>query len=145
MVIINKMFATFDRTYFPIVKVTFNGSPQSDDDFEQFLNQWLQLYEEKEEFMFYFDTINVSNPEIKYGLKMSQFIKKLKKQELQYLQKSFIIINNDMVKWILEFIFLIQPPVATVYIYHVSNGLLNNFNDNVDMICGHTETILIEP
>ena len=117
------MFA-FDGSNFPLVKVIMNNVPESDDEFQSFLNKWSELYEKQQDFKFFFDTTNVGLPHLKYSIKMSQFIKKLKKEPYQYLQESIIIINNNKVKWLLDFIFTIQPPVAPVYIYKLNNSRL---------------------
>ena len=137
------MFFNLDKSNLPIVKVIFNETNITDDDFQLFLNEWLLLYYQKENFIFYFDTRNMKNPDIKYSIKMSQFIKKLKKHEIQYLQKSIILINNNMIKYLLEFIFLIQSPVAPVYIYNTSNGIKDDINENIEFIMNHENTILI--
>lgn len=126
------MFAEFDRENFPLVKVTMNGKPDSDSDFQNFLNEWDKLYEEKNEFTFIFYTENVSNPPIKYSVMMSQYIKNLKKKEYQYLQKSFILVNNNKVKWMLDFIFSVQPPVADVYILDLKK--ISFDIDNIDSL-----------
>jgi len=110
------MFADFNRDNFPIVKVSMNGKPESDEDFDNFLNEWTKLYEERNDFIFLFDTENVSNPDIKYSIRMSQYIKNLRKKDYQFLQKSIILINRNKVRWMLDFIFSIQPPVADVYL-----------------------------
>ena len=55
----------------------------------------------------------------KYVLKMSEFIKKLKRRDIQYLEKSIIFINNNKIKYLLDAIFAIQKPVAPVYIYNI--------------------------
>ena len=115
------MFSTFDKSTFPIIKVTLDGEPESDTDFQLFLDQWLELYDDKKDFIFFFNTENVRSPPLKYCLKMSYFIKELRKKEYQYLQKSILLINSNKVKWLLDLIFLIQPPVAPVYIYHIDN------------------------
>ena len=44
------MFAEYDRTYFPLVKVNISGIP-SNNDFDLFLEEWLRLYEEEIDFM----------------------------------------------------------------------------------------------
>ena len=62
---------------------------------------------------------------------MSIFINDLKKQECQYLQKSIILINSNMVKYMLDIIFMIQSPVAPVYItndYKDINNIINNID-----------------
>jgi hypothetical protein len=47
---------------------------------------------------------------------MAMFIHNLKQREIQYLQKSFIIVASDIVEKLLELIFFLQKPVAPVYI-----------------------------
>ena len=136
---------TIDRTNFPIIKVNLIGNLESEQEFNDFLNRWLQLYEDKEDFTFYFDTTEVSNPPLKYCIQMSKFIKKLRKKEYQYLQKSIILINDNKIKWMLDFIFWIQPPVATVYIYHIENGLTDDINKDIENIMNHSETVSVEP
>jgi hypothetical protein len=50
------MFAVFDHDEFPIVKVTLNNNIENREDFENFLNEWLRLYDNNEYFTFEFDT-----------------------------------------------------------------------------------------
>ena len=90
------MFAEFNETNFPLVKVIMNDIPESDGDFQSFLNKWLELYENQQDFKFLFDTTNVGLPHLKYSIKMSQFIKKLKKEPYQYLQERclFSLLNS---------------------------------------------------
>ena len=67
-------------------------------------------------------------PHIKYSFKMTAFIKSLRKKNPQYLQKSYIIIENTLIKSMLNFVFFIQPPVATVYL---TNESLENVIEKV--------------
>lgn len=138
------MFADFDRENFPIVKVTMNGKPESDEDFDNFLNEWTKLYEERNDFIFVFYTENVSNPHIKYSIKMSQYIKNLRKKDYQYLQKSIILINRNKVRWMLDFIFSIQPPVADVYL--IDTNKYNFDLSNIESIAdGQDNVTYIQP
>ena len=97
------MFAEYDRTHFPLVKVNISGIP-SNNDFDLFLEEWLILYEEERDFMFLFDIRNLGDVPIKYCVKMSMFIYRLRKRPYQYLQKSMILLNNNNVKRLLDFI-----------------------------------------
>ena len=115
------MFAEYDRTHFPLVKVNISGVP-SNDDFDSFLEEWLILYEEERDFMFLFDIKNLGDVPIKYCVKMSMFIYKLRKKPYQYLQKSMILLNNRKVESLLNFIFVLQPPVAPVYLYNTDES-----------------------
>jgi len=42
------------------------------------------------------------------------FIHNLKQREIQYLQKSYIIVSSEIVEKLLELIFFLQKPVAPV-------------------------------
>ena len=122
------MFADYDYSQFPNVKVKLNNIID-DDDFDGFLKEWLKLYIKKEKYSFIFDTTNVSNVPLKYSIRMAEFIKELKNNEIQYLEKSIILINNLFVKQMLNIILRLQSPVAPIYL--VSNeteidSILNN-------------------
>ena len=122
------MFADFSLQKFPYVIVKLN-SISCDDDFKQFTQGWLALYANKKNFTFVFDTTNVSLPPIKYAFAISNFIKNLRKEKTQYLEKSIIIVKNKLIINMLEFIFLIQPPLANVYL--VDNDL-NYIENSID-------------
>ena len=114
-----------------IVKVVFNSNINDDNDFNSFLNNWLQLYNLQKDFIFIFDTSNVRYIPIKYCFKMSAFIKNLKKKDYQYLQKSIIIVQSNFVKSMLDLIFYIQPPVAPVYLIQKQEDIQDILNDNI--------------
>ena len=69
---------------------------------------------------------------------MSLFIKSLKKNDIQYLEKSIIYIPNTKAKKLLDIIFTIQPPVAPVYIIdnlNLTDKILNNdIPENIEII-----------
>ena len=120
------MWAYFDKTNFPLVKVTFSESIDAEEDFNLFLKEWLQLYQDKKEFSFIFDTKNVGMVNISYCFKIKKFMTKLREFPKQYLQKSLIIVYSSYVKYLLNFIFKLTKPLATVYIY--------NNNDNTESL-----------
>ena len=120
------MFATFDKNEFPIVKVTFSETIINNADFENFLKEWLQLYDNREYFSFVFDTKNVGIINPKYSILMSLFIKELKNRDIQYLTSSNIYVYNNFVKHLLDLIFFIQKPVAPVHIIY--NGKIKSIN-----------------
>ena len=110
------MFAKFNLDLFPIVIVVFKGIIANDDDFASFLTSWLQINNQQRRFIFIFDTLELEIPSIKYCLKMSIFISKLRKLPDQYLQKSLIIINHTYIQYMIDLMFSLQPPVALVYV-----------------------------
>ena len=92
------MFAVFDHDEFPIVKVTLNNL-ENKEDFENFLSEWLRLYDNNEYFSFEFNTRNVGFINPKYSVLMSLFIRELKKRNIQYLTSSRIYVYNKFTKY----------------------------------------------
>ena len=135
------MFSEYNYEKFPIVKVLFHEGPNSIEDFEEFIGKWIELYDKEKYFTFIFDTTEMIDPAYKYVLKMSEFIKTLKRRKVQYLEKSIILINNNKIKYLLDAIFVIQKPVAPVYIYNINNGI----NDDINDIINHEKTLTIIP
>ena len=98
------MFANYNFDNLPLVYVTFSENIDSENDFDTFLDAWLQLYIDGNDFSFVFDTRLTRDINIKYCIKMALFIKKLKKVDYHYLQKSLILVNNSSIKNLLDFI-----------------------------------------
>ena len=140
------MFAEYNIDNLPNIFVTFSPTINDETEFDNFLLEWLNLYHKKEDFNFIFDTRRMTDINIKYAIKMSLFIKKLKKQDYHYLQKSLILVNNNKIKKLLDLVFLLQSPVAPVYIWNtgcINNDELiikinelneNNIDDNIILI-----------
>lgn len=91
----------------------------TDSEFEKFIQLWKDLYNLKQEFCFIFDTreMKYSYSLIKYSVQMTKFIKELKKEKKQYLQKSVILLNKKYISYLLDFIFEIEKPVADIYLW----------------------------
>ena len=124
------MFFSFDLDNFPVVYVIFNQESINEKDLDQFFLSWLQLYLHQNDFYFIFDTRLMKNiPSIKYAIKMTLFMKKLKKeQHKHYLKKSLILIHNKKIQRLLDFIFSIQSPIAPVLIFRTNEHNIKYFN-----------------
>lgn len=139
------MFAEYDYSLYDtnsIVKIKLNKKIEDNKDFNDFLNKWLELYEREKDFIFIFDTSDVGFIPIKYSIQMSLFIKKLKKRDYHYLQKSIIFVKSNIVKRMLDFIFMLQPPVAPVYIINNLDHIQYILEDNIDAIKKKIITIM---
>lgn len=126
------MFAQYNYDNFPVVFVTFSESINSETEFDQFLNEWLILYHNRRNFSYIFDTRNMKNISIKYAIKMTLFIKNLRKEPYHYLQKSLILVNDKHIKRLLDFVFTLQSPVAPVYLWHINSNDSENINEEYD-------------
>lgn len=126
------MFANYNYDNFPVVFVNFSENINSETEFDQFLNEWLLLYHNRRYFSFIFDTRNMKNISIKYAIKMTLFIKSLRKEPYHYLQKSLILVNDKSIKRLLDFVFTLQSPVAPVYLWHINSINSENINEEYD-------------
>ena len=126
------VFAEYNYDNFPVIFVNFSESIDSENDFDQFLNEWLLLYHNREDFSFIFDTRNMKNISLKYAIKMALFIRSLRKEDYHYLQKSLILVNDKHIKRLLDLVFTLQSPVAPVYLWQNDNDDKNDNDDQND-------------
>ena len=141
------MFAEFDYSDYnnkSIVKVKLNKTIENDPDFYDFTVRWLNLYELKKDFTFIFDADDVGYVPIKYSFKTALFIKSLKTRNRQYLKKSIIIIKNKFARALLDLIFMIQSPVAPVYIIQ-DQELVDTILENRDNLNNIRQITIINP
>tara|TARA_A200000113_G_C8835681_1_gene345183 strand:+ start:1010 stop:1480 length:471 start_codon:yes stop_codon:yes gene_type:complete len=128
------MFAQYNYDNFPVVFITFSESINSETEFDQFLNEWLILYHNRQDFSYIFDTRNMKNISPKYAIKMTLFIKNLRKEPYHYLQKSLILVNDKHIKRLLDFVFTLQSPVAPVYLWQIDSENINEEYDKEYLI-----------
>ena len=95
---------SFTTASFPIVKFMFSGKIRTDLEFDDITNLWEIQYEKEKPFSIIFDTRLMKIPNLKYAIKMVQFIGKLKKKRPQYLEKSYIIIRKRAIIRLLDFV-----------------------------------------
>ena len=126
------MFAKYNYDNFPVVFVTFSENINSETEFDQFLNEWLILYHNRRDFSYIFDTRNMKNISIKYAIKMTLFIKNLRKEPYHYLQKSLILVNDKHIKRLLDFVFTLQSPVAPVYLWNINSNDSENSDSELN-------------
>ena len=142
------MFATFDTSLYPRINIFLNGVIENDDDYTSFVTQWENSYlNNVRKFTFVINTLkyNASISDLRYSFRLSSFINSIKekrKQDRKYnrLQRSIIIVNSTLVRYLLETVFFFQQPLAPVYIvesvekanqlfYNFENDIENNYSD----------------
>lgn len=122
------MWAKYNKQEFPNIIVELGEKIETEEEFNLFLKEWILLYNEKKNFNFIFDTRKVSRPSLSYVYKMKKFITKIKQFPTQYLQWSIIIVSNKYIRYLLNMVFMMQSPIAKVYIYDIST----KNNKNID-------------
>lgn len=131
------MFAEFDESEKPIVKIKLGLNIKDDEDYEQFTNKWLQLEDNQEEYHYIIDTTDCGFINIKYCYKIAGFIKSIKARDKKYLQKSIIIVNNKSIRFLLKTVFMISKPVSPVYIvtdYETANRINSKLGNNLPLL-----------
>ena len=73
------MFANINLKGFPLVNVDLYDI-EKPSDFYDFLNFWEKLHDKNQEYIFLFNTENMSMPSPSYAMKISEFIKKMKQK-----------------------------------------------------------------
>ena len=109
------MFAEFDYTSFPLIKIQFKKLENSAE-FDTFLQEWLTIYDRKQYFSIIFNTDEMDFINPKYAIRIACFIKTLKKMPIQYLLFSILIMNNRLLETLLKTVLSIQKPSAPLYI-----------------------------
>lgn len=132
-----KNFAYFDTSQFPRVYIKLNKSISSDEDYDKFTSDWLDLYKKQKYYNLVIDTTDTGMINIKYAFKVANFIKGLKKDAPdlygeQWLQYSIILVSSNLVMKLLNIIFKITKPIAPVYIVSSENDkniIINQFKN----------------
>ena len=110
------MWADFNQEHFPTIIVKLYGSLNKDEEFDNFIKEWLEIVAMKKDFSFIFDTEECETINYKYIVKLAIFIKTLKNMNPNYLQKSILVMNSRTLKMMLKLLFSITSPSAPVHI-----------------------------
>ena len=110
------MFATFNLENFPFVNVKFANGVKDDEDFDNFLKQWVALNGQETNYSLIFDTTNVGIMNPKYAYRAASFIKELKNAEKTFIDQTIIIVNHKYIRYLLDLVLNFQKPSAPVYI-----------------------------
>ena len=112
----------------PYVYVKINNI-SNDLDYYKFENLWLDLYKDKKKFIFIIKINNLGTINMIYAYKMVNLIQRLKKEEIQYLDYSILIVNGYIIRNILNIIFKLASPVAPIYIVDKNDYTSDLIND----------------
>ena len=112
------MWATYNYDNLPTVHVTISGVIENDQEFSDFIENWLNLFNKGEKFYFIFDTVNCGLINIKYAILMAFWIKSFKKKKYNNLEYSEILVANHSIIYLLRLIFYIEKPIAPVKVIY---------------------------
>lgn len=101
-------YASFDRSEFPVVTVTFTGATETKENFHQYLNGLFHNYDRKEEFSLIFDASLASSPNPKYQKMQAEWMKDHEKLVKTYCKGVAYVVPSPFLRGILKIIFGIQ-------------------------------------
>jgi hypothetical protein len=109
------------ETNFPHVYIHFeNDNNLTKDGVSKYLNYWNYRQHQKTYFSCTLDTTAIKDIDIylgsKHAMVIAKFIKAMKKQSIQYLTYTILIMPNQILGNLLDTILKITKPCATVYI-----------------------------
>ncbi len=120
------MWATYNYDNLPTINVTISGVIENDNEFNMFIQHWIELFNSNNDFNFYFDTINCGLIHIKYAVWMAFWIKRFKWKRYKNLKFSKILVSHNSVLYLLRLIFYIEPPIAPVEVIYKQNNIIIN-------------------
>lgn len=105
-------FFKIDLRVWPKVKVTFDGLPRSEDDYNQLITDLTDLYTRKQKFTLLFDTRNMNMPPLQYVKGLARWIKENRENAKMYLEKSAVLMVHPAVRVFLKTLITLSPPAS---------------------------------
>ena len=122
------MFANINLKGFPLVNVDLYDIEKTSD-FYDFLNFWEKLHDKNQEYIFLFNTENMSMPSPSYAMKISEFIKKIKQKPHNYLSYSIICVKGAFIRNLVSLVFKFTSPMSPVYLVKTKEEGLQVYDD----------------
>ena len=94
-----------------IVLVTFSSRNPTEREFEEYLQEMLDIYLSRENLIFVFDSSRVKHLSHKFRVRQGEWMKENKEIIKCKCLRHIYVIHNPLVKFILQSIFFIQIPI----------------------------------
>jgi len=122
------MSVSFDLEKWPVVFVKFHRANNKNNNIDEFLQKWQTLYSYKTQFDMIFDAREISSFSIKYILKISKFMMKVRKYNPQYCKNTIMVVKKQYIKTLLDTVFSFQKPFTKYYLYMTQNENLDLYD-----------------
>ena len=103
-----KLYATFDRSSFPLITIHFTGEKENQENFNLYLEELGKNYEQKEPISLIFELTNAPVPNLSYQLKQASWMKENDELIKTYCRGVAYVIPSAILRNVLKFIFSIQ-------------------------------------
>jgi hypothetical protein len=135
------MVATFYLEYWPVVYAKFDNSEITDESFETYKKNYLNLLikckNNKEKILFICDLNSAQSMPLNYIMKYSQFNKEIEKFNKEYVICACIMCKNKAFKNLLNLYFSMSKPAAPFKIFRstekANKYIKDKFNYNFDI------------
>ena len=122
-----------DTIFYDVTIADSSDNYQIEELYNSFINNWNELYKQKQAFSMIFNLTQLSSAPPKYCKRLANYIKSIKKLPKQYSTFSIVVINNPIVKGIIGIIFKLTKPIAPMYIVESADmaiELMNHITGN---------------
>ena len=123
----SQQFASFSVYEGLLLHVKLGPKSPTYDEFDAFLLQLGSFLEKQQQFTMFIDASEMGVVPFAYALKAASFLKKKRPLFKQFLQASSVFIRSELVRSLLNSVFLLQPPASP-------NLIVNNEADGMDFI-----------
>jgi hypothetical protein len=115
------MIFGYNNSKWPLVILTAEGSPRSEDEMNNMLEGWSNLYiksmETNEKFRFIIDVRDIYSIDIKYLMIIAKYLVKVKNLTEKWMEKTGIIVSSNSIKLLIKFVFTIYKPVRPFKVF----------------------------
>lgn len=103
-----KPYATFDRTAFPLIQVTFTGAKETPQNFADYLGGLYQNYDREEAFALVFDASDAPTPNPIYQKEQAEWMQTHEALIRTYCRGVAYVVPGLVLRNVLKLIFKIQ-------------------------------------
>ena len=109
-------WANFDFKFNPNIIITFNKNLEDDEELTYFLNQWITIINKGKPYSLIIDTKNLGIVNLKFIVRLKEFLAKIKLLPQNKLLWTIVIINNNIIKTFVNLVLKFQKPLSKVYL-----------------------------
>ena len=118
----------FDKSKWPLVVITVEGAPDSEENMSNFLKEWAQLYHESmvtnKRYRLLFDSRKAEKVEVKYLMMMAKFLLKMKTFTEQWMEKTGILVCSPTIKLLIQIVFKFYKAVRPFKVFNKADEAL---------------------
>lgn len=116
------MIFGYEKKDWPLVILTADGKPNTEDEMNAMLDGWSELYTQSQKtnknFRFLIDVRQVPGIDIKYLIIIGKFLKNNKILTERWMEKTGILVSSNTIRLLIKFVFTIYKPVRPFKVFN---------------------------